>query len=924
MLIVLLFVFVAVVPMAAFAEACKGTGSTVIFVNGILTSRVEAEKDKETLERKIQSLDANQDVEVKLAYNASHLGGGGDLFQSVTQAFGSPVSSYDLNTILMQIQPEVTTRKILLVGHSQGAFYTDEMYEYLIRHGVPKESIAVYNIATPESYVAGGGGYLTSTNDKVINAVRDAEINGNLQVYLNSYYTHTSNVVNSALRGNTTLPKEGGWSGDKYGGHQLGSVYLEYAAPRVVGDIKTELSSLVATEGGEVDTSGCFEAPSQTLAYKAQKGAFSIADTLIGASSDTADIVGGDVARVTQGIFGALASVAQWGATSSGSEGQVAAVAVSADQLPIQRTETKQVTTPSAEKTVNNENPKTEPSPKPTDSPEQTLPNVSPEISPQVAPQTTVPSSLVPVTPGFGGGGEEADSSSAANTSTSQSNTVNTATLSVVSPVESAILATTSVMFSGTADGGADIVATFGADTASTTADGSGNWSLVTVLPEGNTSVSVAATNTSGINSATVIRSVTVDTVPPDTPVATVSECGASLLVNACLIPVTDVSLAWGAATGASYYGVAKDGVVDATTTNLASQGGLSAGATTTFAVVAYDDAGNAATSTEVEVAAVTQPLVINEIGWGGTGTDPTNQWIEIQNKSSFDLNLGNISVERSGGSSVQLSGTLPASTNGSFLVVAPGNTNFFGAHVLTKSFTLATTTSEKLSLVWNASTTLDTTPDTAACSGWCAGAYSATLGSNVSGLADLVSPLSMERKSNTDGSLASSWRDTDSYGPWISGTSNAAVWGTPGAENSLGLPDAGIYCGSSTNFLTSSAPPGPSFSPGNDCVFLSKFVTGGTTGAVRYGGVFRGDIASSTGAGLSLTKGLASDIAVNVQNKNPETGEHFFFAIWENRSFGSDNTIFNFYFTQGASSTQGISGPPHGNYVTIPFVYAP
>ncbi|MFA7310048.1 MAG: hypothetical protein WC050_04040, partial [Candidatus Paceibacterota bacterium] len=96
------------------------------------------------------------------------------------------------------------------------------MYNYLVDHGVPKKSIAVYNVATPESFVSGGGGYLTSTNDKVINDVRDKEVNGNLQVYVNSYYVHTSNVVNSALRANITLPKEPDWDENTNAGHAFG------------------------------------------------------------------------------------------------------------------------------------------------------------------------------------------------------------------------------------------------------------------------------------------------------------------------------------------------------------------------------------------------------------------------------------------------------------------------------------------------------------------------------------------------------------------------------------------------------------------------------------------------------------------------------------------------------------------------------
>lgn len=175
-----LIYFLFVSFASAQSLSCLSNGYTVIFVNGILTTEQEAKQAKTDLQNVLPAQINDEPVVVRLGYNPSHLGGGGDLLESITQAFGKPVSDYDLNTILTQVHPEVTTGKILLLGHSQGSFYTDEMYQYLVTHGVPKESIAVYNIGTPESYVAGGGGYLTSSNDKVINQVRDAENNGNL------------------------------------------------------------------------------------------------------------------------------------------------------------------------------------------------------------------------------------------------------------------------------------------------------------------------------------------------------------------------------------------------------------------------------------------------------------------------------------------------------------------------------------------------------------------------------------------------------------------------------------------------------------------------------------------------------------------------------------------------------------------------
>jgi hypothetical protein len=172
-----------------------------------------------------------------------------------------------------------------------------------------------------------------------------------------------------------------------------------------------------------------------------------------------------------------------------------------------------------------------------------------------------------------------------------------------------------------------------------------------------------------------------------------------------------------------------------------------------------------------------------------------------------------------------------------------------------------------------------------------------------------------MERRTNTDGTLASSWQSTDSYGPWLGG---ADLWGSPGGDNSAGLPDAGVYCGPKTNLLVQSAPPGPSFNPGTSgCTYLARFITGNTFGAVRYGGLYEGDVASSTGGAGSFGKALAYAGSVSIP-AGTATGTHFFFAIWEVRSFANDGSDFNTFFTNGSIPAQ------HGNYITIPFTYAP
>src|SRR3989344_1973335 len=96
--------------------ACSAEGYTVIYVNGILTEQKDAQQDSTLLGRKLGNTYQGQPLNVYNGYNPSHLGGLGDLLQARKQAYGDSASDFALNTILMQIAPQVTTRKVLLVG----------------------------------------------------------------------------------------------------------------------------------------------------------------------------------------------------------------------------------------------------------------------------------------------------------------------------------------------------------------------------------------------------------------------------------------------------------------------------------------------------------------------------------------------------------------------------------------------------------------------------------------------------------------------------------------------------------------------------------------------------------------------------------------------------------------------------------------
>src|SRR3989344_6057565 len=248
-------IFLFLLPLFVQAE-CFSSGYTVVFVNGIFNTEEQARQSGEALQYNLGKNYNQESVTVRTGYNPSHFAGLGDLVQVFAQSFGASVSSFDRDTILLQIHPEVTSRKVFLVGHSQGTLYTNDMYSYLISHGEPKAAVGAYNVATPANYVAGGGTYLTSDADFIIKDY--------------AAYAKTVGAL-TPLPGNAYL----GPGAAVGNGHNFIDIYLTYAGERIVSDIQQGLSRLKADEGTAAD--GCFTPPENGLGYKTKQVLFAVA-----------------------------------------------------------------------------------------------------------------------------------------------------------------------------------------------------------------------------------------------------------------------------------------------------------------------------------------------------------------------------------------------------------------------------------------------------------------------------------------------------------------------------------------------------------------------------------------------------------------------------------------------------------------------
>ncbi|MDO8552296.1 MAG: hypothetical protein Q7S01_02060 [bacterium] len=809
--VTLTLVFLVVLTPSYVFAVCEPNGTTVVYVNGIWTNKEDADKDTYALTKQFEKKGKETDVQFINGYNPPHIGGFGDTLQSIAQAFGNSISDFDRDTILMQIHPQVSTRKILLLGHSQGTFYTNALYQYFLNNGVPVESLAVYNLATPADRVEGGGAYLTSTNDRVINGIRPWMAKAGAP---------------APLPANITIPLPPNEISEKAGGHHFSSSYLAGEPDRIVADISRALGNL-KTSASTV-SEGCFNPPPKTIAHKTKAVVFAIADPVAqaiktadvavvnaidGAASATgralgtgiiitgkaivytANVVTNAVVVAAQKAAAAAAyaaaqirkvfATATSAAGKAGAASQVAAISPallkmsSPPPAPAPAKPAPTVApappTPKTVAVVAPITPKAPASPPP--------PPPPPPVSPPPAPSPSQPKMIVPlgsglpligVSPGFGGGGGgAAPSPVAAPVSVS-------VPLAVQAPLEGAFFATSPVTFSGTTNSGYSVVASYAGGTVATVADSGGDWSIALSLPEGTISIGVVAADGAGNTSDAITRTVIVGTAPS----AFVSECSASLSTLFCLIPTTSATLAWSPVAGTEYYAYAVNGATVATTSGTNVALSLAANASTTLSVGAYNAAGNAATSTPVDVYVATQPLIINEIAWAGTQAEASDEWIELKNNSLYALALSRFALVSADGSPsyIQLSGAI---TQGGYYLIERREEATSVAGNIILAFDELSNDGEELRLEWgsgSATTTVDGTPAVSLCGGWCSGVSGAIFAP------DLINPMTMERDSNPGDATADNWhRGISTAASAETDASGNTISGTPRAENSMG-----------------------------------------------------------------------------------------------------------------------------------------
>lgn len=272
-----------------------------------------------------------------------------------------------------------------------------------------------------------------------------------------------------------------------------------------------------------------------------------------------------------------------------------------------------------------------------------------------------------------------------------------------------------------------------------------------------------------------VILENTQDNITPTFSV-TLTECQKTLSISGCLIATTTLNFSWSSdSDNLDYYILDQDGAIS-TTTATSTTVTVSNNTTYTFSISAKDAVGNMSATSTQEIEIITSPVVINEVAWAGTEADIFDEWIELYNKSSKDIDLSEwVFMAEDGVPYIPLSGTISA--GGYFLIERTDNNTVSDilADLIVPFSGIGSgsglgNSGEHLSLVYvdqNATSTVDEVP---LCnSSWCGG--------------QTLNNYTMERYDP----YASDW--STAIGEFILNGSDAEgnpIKGTPKAKNSI------------------------------------------------------------------------------------------------------------------------------------------
>ncbi|MFA5838767.1 MAG: immunoglobulin-like domain-containing protein [Candidatus Paceibacterota bacterium] len=493
-----------------------------------------------------------------------------------------------------------------------------------------------------------------------------------------------------------------------------------------------------------------------------------------------------------------------------------------------------------------------------------------------------------------------------------------TITTPVTNPHKSA---TNTITFSGTAS--STLLVSNDFSNATTTADGSENWSMtLNNFGQGTTTINFVASNTNYATSSVTEFSVFVDTQAPVFNSFSITECGYSIstVAGECLVPTTKVNPIWNFSdTNISFYEIYLNNVLATTTTATTTEITIPENSQNEIKVKAIDITENRTESSIKNVkTSISMPVIINEIAWSGTSaTLIEDEWIELFNRSSVEIKLSDFTLLAQDGTPyIKLSGTILP--NSFYLIERTDDTTINVVADLITPFSGSEgsglgNSGEVLSLVYStgtATTTIDKTPNLEDCGeNWCAGTTSTEY-------------RTMERKNpDTSGTLSTNWTSNNTYKKNGSNANNGLINGTPKYRNSANISQngSGYLCSPYVHSFQE----GLTYSPvSGTCTYIfPDFRTSAT-----YGEIYKGQVGSSTllmGHSLknhitTITEKDQVESYMNDLNNNNNISDNIFVAIYETGGVNANINAFRDYFTTGSST------PPVGlNYDVLNWVYS-
>lgn len=483
-------------PFTTFAS-CSEQGVTTIYVNGILTSQDEAKINTKDLQNTFSKISKIDGVKIINGHNPSHLAGFGDWIKSIEQSYrgvdDESISDYDRDTILLQIHPEIKTRKILLVGHSQGTFYTNALYKYLIKNGVSEKSISVYNLATPASFVAGNGNYLTSANDKLVSKVRELAVIGGAK---------------EPLPANILIPITERGKDNVWGGHSFSLDYINGAPIRIISDIDNSIKKLSVPNNTDIN-SDCFTPPDKNISYKIKDIAFSVSDPIANIAYNRISTGYNTAIALTKNVYSELASVIKSFGNTTITKTEIptdtpkvlanqGASAISIIEKPVIENIIQETPNPIIQSEIINTVLVSE---------QPTTTTISPTTT-TITDGVIMPTFSIP-SAGFGGGGAPPPPAPVQETIPTPTPVLPSSPIILIPNNFSAPFSSTTVAFSGTADSNNIISTDF--SSATTSSDSFGNWALsIANLPQATTTINFYAIDQNNSTSSATTISVAI------------------------------------------------------------------------------------------------------------------------------------------------------------------------------------------------------------------------------------------------------------------------------------------------------------------------------------------------------------------------------------------------------------------------------